>query len=247
MLLSVTTVAEDLPAQKRQIKVSTGEYAPYTSESSAHGGFVNRVIKASFALQNVEVLFSYFPWKRALDEAASGAFEASSFWFIDKERAQGFYYSDGITHHRELLFHLKSTILPDWESVEDLRDFTFGATLGYTYTRSFWEAARAGRIAVHETRADELNFKKLLEKRIDIFPMEEITGWQLVNKRLPSGASDLLTTHPRPLSSSTGHLIFSKQLAGNEELVRLFNQGLRQLRESGVYKQYLEEFQEGVY
>ncbi len=244
--LESATPAADQERPRRVVSISTGEYSPYTSESATHGGFINRVIRAAFALRGMDTRFTYFPWKRALEEAAAGAFDASSFWFIDKERAQRFHYSDSLSSHREVLFHLKSREVPDWKTLDDLRGFTFGATLGYTYTHAFWEAARSGRIVVHEARADELNFKKLLAGRIDLFPMEEITGWQLIRKRLPVGEG-VLTTHPRPLSSTTGHLVFPRHLAGNAELVKIFNQGLRQLRDSGLYEQYLEEFYAGIY
>lgn len=246
VLLILAAVNADSAEPPTLVKISTGEYAPYTSQQATHGGFVNRVIRAAFAKQKMEVEFVYFPWKRALEEAAMGNFQASSFWFFDKERAVDFYYSDIISQHRELLFHLKSKSIPDWQSLEDLKAFTFGATLGYTYTKPFWDAAKEGKIQVQETRSDDINFKKLLAGRIDLFPMEEITGWQLVKKKYPVGA-DVLTTHPKPLSSSTGHLVFSKAIPGNEALLTQFNEGLKALKDSGEYDRFMSEFFEGIY
>ncbi|MBK8969927.1 MAG: transporter substrate-binding domain-containing protein [Hahellaceae bacterium] len=141
---------------------------------------------------------------------------------------------------------MKSKTVPTWKTLDDLKGLSFGATLGYTYTKPFWDAAKDGRIQVQETRSDEINFRKLLAGRIDVFPMEEITGWQLVKKKYPLG-EDILTTDPNPLSSSSGHLIFKKSLPDSEALVKTFNEGLKALKNSGEYDHFVEEFYKGIY
>ncbi|MCZ0445849.1 hypothetical protein OZH93_24555, partial [Escherichia coli] len=50
-----------------------------------------------------------------------------------------------------------------------------------------------------------------------------------------------LTFHPRPLRSDTMHLLLSRSVPGNEQLMARFNQGLAQLRESGKVARYLLE------
>ncbi len=53
-----------------------------------------------------------------------------------------------------------------------------------------------------------------------------------------------LSFHPRPLRSDTLHLLLSRAVPGNAELIERFNHGLRQLRESGTIAQYLLEAQQ---
>ncbi|MBK8969928.1 MAG: hypothetical protein IPM37_00615 [Hahellaceae bacterium] len=93
VLFVLTAVNADSAEPDQIVRISTGEYAPYTSQHATHGGFVNRVIHAAFATQKREVEFVYYPWKRALEEAAMGNAQASSFWFIDKDRAVSIYFT----------------------------------------------------------------------------------------------------------------------------------------------------------
>ncbi len=43
------------------------------------------------------------------------------------------------------------------------------------------------------------------------------------------------------------HLLLSKKLEGNEQLMKSFNQGLKRLKKSGKVEQYFAESQRGEY
>lgn len=73
LLISINTKSET-------VKIATGDFPPWTSESLPHGGFINRVVSSAFKLSGVDVEFHYLPWKRALEATKVGQFHASSFW-----------------------------------------------------------------------------------------------------------------------------------------------------------------------
>ncbi|WP_171013950.1 transporter substrate-binding domain-containing protein [Chitinivorax sp. B] len=233
-LVCATTYARD-------IVISTGEYAPWATESSPNQGYVNRVVKTAFERVGVNVQFRYAPWKRALEEVRQGNVQASSFWFTDPDRAKEFLYSKPISEHREMLFHLKATSVPTWKQLSDLAKLRIGATRGYTYTKAFWDAAQHKTLTIDEAPSDELNFRKLFARRIDVFPMDEFSGWQLLSSgAFPPGARDLMTTNPKPFSSRHGHLIARKTEDGRI-LIKLFDQGLAQLQADGTLDRFKDE------
>jgi polar amino acid transport system substrate-binding protein len=230
------------------INITTGEYAPWTSEKLKHLGFSSHVISEAFKLEGYEVKFTFYPWKRVYEAAKSGdRFQASSWWYLSEERATEFHYSEPLLVDSTVFFHLKENAIPDWNNLDDLKGKRIGATAGYTYTPEFWEAAKSGHLDIQEASSDELNFKKLLKGRIDMFPTSDLVGQKLLKERFGSVAAESVTFHPIPLLSSPGHLLFSKKLPNGNELVSIFNRGLAKLRESGRYDQFWADLIAGNY
>ena len=233
---------------EKTINITTGEYAPWTSENLKHLGFSSHVISEAFKLEGYKVNFTLYPWKRVYEAAKSGdRFQASSWWYFSEERATEFYYSEPLLVDSTVFFHLKDSVMPDWKSLHDLKGKRIGATAGYTYTPEFWEAAKSGSLDIEEASTDELNFKKLLKGRIDMFPTSDLVGQKLLKERFRTAEAESVTFHPNPLLSSPGHLLFSKKLPNGNELVSLFNRGLVKLRESGRYDQFWADLIAGKY
>ena len=53
-----------------------------------------------------------------------------------------------------------------------------------------------------------------------------------------------LSFHHKPLRSDSLHLLLSREVPGNAELMQRFNRGLNQLRDSGKVSQYLLEIEQ---
>ena len=230
------------------IRISTGEFAPWTSAALNHNGFTSHIISEAFKLEGFEVEFTFYPWKRVYEAAKSGdRFQASSWWYTSEEREQEFYYSEPLLVDSMVFFHLKNNAMPDWKSLDELKGQRIGATAGYTYTPEFWDAAKSGSLDIAEASTDELNFKKLLKGRIDMFATSAIVGQNILNEHFEEGEADKVTYHPQPLVSSSGHLLFSRKLANGQDLVDTFNRGLAELRDSGQYDQFWADLNAGRY
>ena len=91
--------------------------APYTSQQATHGGFVNRVIRAAFAKQKMEVEFVYFPGKRALEEAAMGNFQALFLVFSIRNVRLIFTTATSSRSIGVICFISKTNRFPDWQSL----------------------------------------------------------------------------------------------------------------------------------
>ncbi|MBT2865826.1 transporter substrate-binding domain-containing protein [Chromobacterium violaceum] len=225
-------------AMAAELLIATGEYAPWTGEQLPDGGYVNRVVREAFAREGVQVRFAYMPWARALEALRNGNAQASSFWYDDPVKAKEFLYSAPISEHRELLFHRKDVTVPPWRKLRDLRGLRFGATHGYTYTAEFRQLMKQGTLNVEEANDDKINLLKMLAGRIELFPLDEFTGWQLLTSdAFPRGAHDLVTTEARPFSIQYGHLLMPRS-ARNEQLMARFNAGLARLRADGTLERF---------
>jgi polar amino acid transport system substrate-binding protein len=229
------------------ITIATLEYAPWTSKNLKSNGFINHVISEAFQRKGYTVKYTYLPWKRGVNETKNGTYSALSYVYFSKEREKEFYLSDPINEEKIVFFHLKSNPIKDWKTLEDLKNYKFGATRGYTYTKAFWDAAKTRRIKVDVTNSDVQNFKKLLAGRIDIFPSGLVNGKSILRKEFDENKSDLLSIHPKPLSKTTGHLAFSRSRKNSESLVRIFNQGLAELKKEGLYDKFRNDLLAGKY
>jgi polar amino acid transport system substrate-binding protein len=227
--------------------ITTGEYAPWTSEAVNQSGYVNHIIKEAFAKEGYDVVFKYYPWKRAYNMAKTGEVDATSFWFADKKHKNDFLASATVMTERTVFFHIKTTDFR-WEKLEDLKELQIGATLGYTYTKEFWDLKEKKKLHIQAVPDDITNFKKLFNDRIDLFPIGMVAGYEILNKEFKSSFSNLITCNAKPLTKTTGHLLFPKKnLQRSQHLLKIFNQGLQKLEQEGKVDQYFDSLLRGGY
>ena len=229
------------------ITIATLEYPPWTGKNLKDNGFVNHAIAEAFKRRGYTVKYTYLPWKRAVAESRSGNYSALSYVYWSKDWQKDFYLSDPISEEKIVFFHLKSDPIKAWKTLDDLKDYKFGATRGYTYTKEFWQAAKSKRLEVDVTDSDEQNFKKLLAGRIDIFPSGLVNGVNILQKEFDAGQSDLITYDTKPLSETTGHLAFPRSRKNSESLLRIFDQGLAELKQEGLYDRLRKDLLAGKY
>lgn len=225
------------------VRLTNGEWPPYLGEDLPHHGVASRIVAEAFALQNVEVQWEFHPWARSLKMAEQGTRDGSAVWLYNHEREQRFHISDPVVESGYYLFHRKNRHF-DWSSVEDLRGLRIAATRGYDYGDAFQQAEAAGEIDVVRLTGDEQGLRQLLAGRVDLFPVDKVVGFDLLYQQFSAAERRLLSFHPVPLRSDSLHLLLSREVPGNAELMQRFNQGLARLRDSGKISQYLLEIQQ---
>lgn len=233
-------------AAQETVRLTNGEWPPFLSEKLKHYGVASRIVTESFLSESVKVEYGFFPWARSYNLVKKGRWDGSAVWSYTEDRAKYCYYSDPVLETKWVFFHLKTKPF-DWKTVDDLKNLKIGGTLEYDYGKDFEDAEKTDRISVYRTPQDEINFKKLLKARIDIFPIDLDVGYAMLNKLFSKKEAALFTYHPKPVKDVPLHLILSKKVEKNKELVALFNKGLKHLRESGKYDQYLGESRKGDY
>jgi len=245
-LTCVPMIANASNITKMTIVIGNGEWPPFISQHIKNYGAVCHIITEAFALENVQVIYKWAPWKRAFIQTRRGEYDATAGWMMTPERKENFYYSDSILKSQKVFFHLKSFPF-DWNKITDLKDLRIGTVQGYTYGPEFDQAIEDKIVTVQETTAEIYNFRKLMIARLDIYPQELEIGYEHIIREFPPDQAKLFTHHPKPLAQTTHHLIFSKKNKKNRILSERFERGLIKLKESGKFNEYMKEALQGEY
>lgn len=216
------------------------------SEKLKYYGVGSRIVTEAFAPEGIKTEYGFYPWKRALMLAREGTWDGAVGWESNPDREPYFYASGKVWEAPWVFFHLK-TYPFDWKTFDDLKHIRIGGTLEYMYTTEFLNAERSGKITVERTSRDEQNFKKLLYGRIDIFPQLADVGHDQLQELFDPETVRLFTHHPVPFGKHSEQLLLSKKQERNRKLVKIFDNGLQKLKNSGRYEQYFEESRRGEY
>ncbi|MCP4159560.1 MAG: ABC transporter substrate-binding protein [Deltaproteobacteria bacterium] len=228
------------------IRVAVGEWPPYYSENLKHYGPALHIVTEAFALGGIKVHYEFFPWGRALYLVKKGDWDATCCWAKTIERDTFIIFSEPVHPDETVFFHLKEYKFK-WKSVEDLKGIEIGATISYSYSEELEAAEKAGKLIIERVPTDELNFRKLLKGRIQIFPLAKDVGYAMLNKVFKPEDVQKFTHHPKPTRVGYLRIAFSKKLKQSKKLKTIFNNGLNILKKNGKYDKYFKESQEGKY
>jgi len=229
-----------------KISVGVNEYAPLISKNMKYNGVMIRVLSEIFAMENIKVELRWVPWKRAYVEVQKGRIDITPCWSKNNEREKEVNYSSPLYEVYHVFFQLKSNPI-QWKTFDDLKGIAIGATVGYFYGDEFKNAEKDKKINVEYVSSDTLNFRKLIAGRISLLAINKITGYHLARQSLKPEQIDLIMENPKPVSKPGNHyVLFSKNKRG-KRLLKIFNNRLKQLKESGKFDKYFEESKQGEY
>ncbi|PKG82403.1 hypothetical protein CXF85_13005 [Colwellia sp. 75C3] len=228
------------------IHLSTFEYPPEHSRYLPHQGVVSHIIELAFAQSNIKVKWHYYPMSRAFMMAKSGRVDATASYGYSKERIDGMYMSNSIISSATYFYHLKTTEF-NWRDIKDLAGLKVGVTNKLNYGDIFNKAIKENVFIIDNAQHDNLNFKKLLAGRIDVFPMTSGIAEYLLMTNFPKGTLEKVTYNKNPIRVYDSFIFFPKSLPKSSSLLASFNQGLKKLHKSGQYQQILSNYHNGDY
>ncbi|WP_284285420.1 substrate-binding periplasmic protein [Marinibactrum halimedae] len=243
------------------ILISTGEYPPLSSKFSYHQGYLNDVIRESFAYSGVQVKFVFSPWMEALEAVKENTTHATSFWTMGQDYSQyfvsfwpmreeyrGFFVQSEATISEEYAFFYYGEKPPidNWRTLSDLSGLVIGVAKGFTYSEAFWSAVQDETLIIQYVNRDMQNIKKLIAGRVDLLIINKAFGEYLVERHFPE-YQDKLHYLPKPLAKIPGHMLFSKSNSQSLRYKALFEKGFAQLKKSGRLKVMQVGLFEGLY
>ncbi len=234
------------------IHISTEEYAPHTSKKLKHYGVDCHIVTEAFALEGITVKYNFFPGKRSFEMAQEGDVDATLPWVKREDRKKYFYYSDPIIRGgMDGFFHLKSFQF-NWNckqpNYDDLKGIDIGAIIGYNYGPSFQNAEKLGKILVERIPTIEMNFRKLLLGRIELFMSQDDVGYFILQSKFKQKDVQLIThTLEDTKQTEDYHILFSKKKKKAKYFLEAFNRGLKRLKKNSKYNQFIQESQRGDY
>ena len=247
LLFMLMAVLMPFSAYAGPVKVTSGEYPPYTGEHLPHGGFVNHVVTEVFNSMGYEVRIRYYPWARAFASARDGTSDAVAYVYMTERRGKSYLFSDPVTHERLVVFTKKETKVPEWETFRDFKGFRIGATRDFSYTDEFWILAEKGVLTLDVANNDTSNFAKLIEKRIDVFFADELVGFTILRERFAPAIGDMIKSSERAIAEHIGTIGFTRANPRGRKLRDVFNRGLKELKDSGKFQTMYSDLLEGKY
>ncbi len=228
-------------AMSETIKISSGEWPPYISQSLKHHGFVSHIVTEAFSSQNIQVEYVFHPWKRSLEEARTGTVAGSIVWSRTSNREKEFLFTDTVITGQAVFFYRVGSKF-DWQTPEDLKKFRIAGTLGYSY------AFETHGVEISESVSDDkINFMKLRYGRVDAFPSDKDAGISVLNQLFGNTYKELITWHPTPYDSTQYSMIIGKNRKDSQHLLDSFNQGLETIKRIGLYDQIVQQEERGYY
>lgn len=235
-------VAEQVTAK---IRIASGEWEPFYSESLPHYGLDSQVVSESFALVGVEVEYGFFPWPRSFKYSEDNVWDATIGWPISESGLATHYYSDEPINKGEwVLFHRVDNPI-EWENISDLKGKVFGIlTEDWVLAgdSEFVKAIEAGELKVDKTYSEPTNLLMLFGRRIDAFPSQKLVGLSLMKRTLSEEMQKQITFNPKVIRSMPLYLLLNKTNPKNKKLMALFNEGYALLKSSGRYQQIMANF-----
>jgi polar amino acid transport system substrate-binding protein len=218
----------------KNLTLATGEWIPFTSASMEHFGEFTKRVTIVLNEMGVDPDYLFYPWRRCFDSVEKGRVWAAFPYSYVEERAKKVWFSDMLSCSKTLFFYYDGGEAPrryQFERLEDLKRYRIGGVTGYFYEESFRKAGLRVDYVNKEINAIE----KLKMGRIELMPVNEQVGWNLVKTHFPDDAHKFKTL-AKPLSVAPLHLIVSKDYPGSKELLERFNKALQRCIQKGMIK-----------
>ncbi len=214
------------------LPIATGEWIPFTSKGMKHYGEFTQKVTIIFQEMGIEPEYRFYPWGRCFDSVIKGRTWAAFPYSYTKDRAKKVWFSKMFTCSKTLFFYYEdedSTTTYRVKKLEDLKLYKLGGVRGYYYEEFFEEAD----LDVDYVNKERNAIEKLKLGRIDLMPVNEDVGWNLIKTHF-SSEQNKFKTLPLPLSIDLQGLIISKEYPKSKKILKQFNQALAACVEKGL-------------
>lgn len=164
---------------KKTIKITTLDWPPYISENICRQGWVQQLTVAIFASRGHQVISTFYPWLRTINEAERGKADILyPEYFIERDAPSDIYPGTKRVDHLALsrpfpggpvaLMKRKGEYIKFKGNLLDLEGETIGVVRGYQNTPEFDRLMDQGFFKIIPARDDISNVKKLAKKRVNL-------------------------------------------------------------------------------
>jgi polar amino acid transport system substrate-binding protein len=225
-------------AHAEKVKIMTGEWFPYVSESIDDFGFAAEVVTEAFASVGIDTEFEFAPWPRCESMVKYGKAFGAFPYLRNKKREQYAMFSDHIADSRFVFFYKKKGKVGklQFDSLEELQKYKIAGAKGYFYNTIF----RKYGLNIEYNLLVENSFKKLNLGAVDLVPEDSLVGWALIQKLFPGKKSRFSSS--KEFIKDRLHIMVSKEYPGSAALMDKFNQGLTAIRQKGLYGKLVKKY-----
>lgn len=232
-LLATLVLASVMPwawAATSTVRIGVGEYPPFKVEAELGGGPLTEIVLESFKAKNISASVDWVPNNRAIAGVMAGHYDGSFGWAHSAERDEALLFSSKPIYTYRMVFVQRVGERQDWGTLADLGKARIGVTRGNFYSQPFADLVAQGVLAVDEATDDIGNLKKLLRKRVDLFPLEESVARYLIATKLEAGEAPQLLVQDKSFWTVPIHFVVSKRAPNAQEIMDAFDAGYRELQ-----------------
>lgn len=233
LVLSVGVFAQN-------VKMASGEWAPYSGEKLAGQGLVTEIITAASKAAGMTPDFDFYgnAWLRCENEVKTGVVFAAFPYSITAERKTMYDFSDPVLSTKARIFYIEGKGKDiAWSTQKDLAAYSFIGIAGYNYVSVFKEL----NIKMESTSSAELAFKMLLAGRAPYFIEDEMVGNTAAKAALGADANKVRMMSKSWLEEPM-YLLVSRTYPNSKEILAKFNAGLQTIKKNGTYKSLLAKY-----
>lgn len=221
----------------QQITIVTENYPPYQySENSKVKGINTEIVDAILNELNMEVKIGMYPWARAYRMALKNKNTLIYAIYRTQERENLFKWVGTIAPVKLCLFALKDREDIKIDKLEDAKKYSIG-----TVREDVMEEYLFGKgfVEIQPNNSHERNMKKLLFKRIELWAVDEFTGYYLLKKNNFDPKTIKKIYCIDEISTEGTYMAFSKDTP--DEIVDKFKTAYEKIKKNGLYDMILKE------
>lgn len=210
----------------------------FLTDEHKEGGYLEAITTAALQRVGYKTEIHYVPWARALKTVMEGQSEALMSAYYTEERAEKMMYTDSIGQ-TEIVFFARKGADITYATLEDLKPYRIGMIRGAAISAEF---DASDYLQKEEVSSPDLNIKKLLNDRIDLFVEQRQVVLNYLRNQFPEHLDAIVALEP-PLSVSKYYNAFSKAYPNYEEKVQDFNRGMEMIRSDGTYQDIMRKYE----
>lgn len=215
------------------------DYPPYIlaeDEDKEVKGVDVDITRAAFASQNVPVQFKVLPWKRIVKSMELGLIAGTMSCSIRPEREDFMLFSDQISSVTRAVVSAQNLDTSEITDLPDLANFSVVTVEGWGMQKQLTKLN-----IDHQTAPDLASAIKAVRYRnVDLLYMAEYPALYYI-KQL--GVEQDLKVAPIPDEAELPlHVCISKHFPDANVILKTMNQGLLQIKESGLYDQIRTQY-----
>jgi len=232
MIYSVQAIAEP-------VKISTLNWGYYVGETLIDNGPHAVIVREAFREVGMDVEFSFYPWKRAHNNALTKKtllISASD----TIERRKIFLYSNPYDNAASYLIGLKKNKYKYNGNIQSLQNYSIGVLSGHYLVKMLQDA---GVNNVIEVSNDIQNIKMLFAGRFDFIAVSKKPAISILNNESGiNGTLEQVVFYEPPIRDNPVHLVAHKDMPKSKEIILEFNKGLKIMKENGTYDLIMKKY-----
>lgn len=221
------------------VNAETVDWEPYYASTLKNNGVVSDIVLNAYKAAGIDYEVTFVPWKRAMNNVEIGLSDAVQGAFYNEDRNTAFHYSDPVLTTEVVAFYIENKQNLEYENLESLIPYEIGILRGGTIGEEFEKLRDKFKLTEYNTYAGAVRI--LQAGRVDNVLEAKHVYLSVVNKVYPGEIAKTFKYYTPPISSEGLYMMFSKNKNGSLEMKNKFNEGLKIIKNNGIYNKIIKE------